>query len=369
MPRLVPDTFGQRIDAGGPLTLRVSSWLGGRRLSTASGLDRLQVVAQSWEISDTAESRASGELAFRVPNTEEWWPTFDEHPLATVGQRLWAQVGFGDERISVGWFRLLEDPEEDGAQLTVRAVGLTHEIDRARFLMPYQSPQGSTRAEALARLVAPIPVVLDAGVVDKPLPVYSQEEDRLQAVVDIVETWPARWYLGDDAALHVAPVWDDADPGEPTFELRGGPGGGLVQLRPRQQVVDPPNGFRVANVPEGDEPEVVGTWVVPGGPMRWAEVSGQPGPYGQKPQYFASALLPADEATLVRVAENMTRRGMRRKFSAEATCRPDPRLVLGDVGIAASKRVGIVSLCRLLSYRLSAREMSVQVALLGEVAR
>lgn len=367
MPRPVPDHFTNLIELGGPLTLRVSSWLGGARLTSPSGHDRLQIAAQSWTISDVADAKASGELTLQVPNTEEWWPTYDEHPLAAVGQRLWAQIGYGDERVSAGWFRILEPPEDDGHLLTVTAKGLTHEIERARFLRPYQSPTGGTRAGVLARLVAPMPLVLDPGIVDEPLPVYSQEEDRLQAVIDIVETWPARYYVGDDAALHVAPVWDDANPGAPTFTLTGGPGGGLVRLTPKQQTVDPPNGYRVSNIPEGDAAEVVGTWVVPDGPLRWAEANGQPGPYGQKPAYFASAILPGDEATLVAVAENMTRRGLRRKFTASAEARPDPRIAIGDVGLAASARVGFASLVRLTGYRLAPRLMSVDVAMLGEV--
>lgn len=366
MPRTAPDTFKDYVERSGPLTLRVSSWLGGVRLQL-DGRDRIPVVAQSWEVSDAADAKTSGELSFEVPNTAAFWPGHDEHPLAANGQRLWAQLGYGSERISAGWFRILDEPEDNGQTLRVTAKGLSHEIARARFLRPYQSPAGTTRAAALRQLVAPIPVVLDPGIVDEPLPIYSQEEDRTQAVVDITDTWPARWYIGDDAALHVAPVWDDMNPTEPTFTLTGGAGGGLVKLTPRQLNPDPFNGYRVSNVPEGDVAEVVGTWVVPDGPLRWSDPSGMPGPYGQKPGFYASALLPANEATLVEVARNMTNRGLRRKWAAQAVARPDPRLTIGDVGLAASGRVGITSLVRLTGYRLNPRDMSVDLALLGEV--
>ena len=367
MPRIAPDTFTNYVERSGPLTLRVSSWLGGTRLPL-DGRDRIPVVAQSWEISDAADAKTSGEITFEVPNTPAFWPTTDDHPLAANGQRLWAQVGYGSERVSAGWFRILDEPEDNGPTLRVSAKGLSHEIARARFLRPYQSPAGATRLGELRKLVAPIPVVLDAGLSDKVLPIYTQDEDRTQAIVDITDTWPARWYIGDDAALHVGPVWDDANPGAPTFTLTGGPGGGLVKLTPRQLNPDPFNGYRVSNVPEGDVAEVVGTWVVPSGPLRWSEPSGMPGPYGQKPGFYASSLLPADEATLVNVARNMTERGLRRKWAAQGVARPDPRLVIGDVGMAASDRVGIASLVRLTGYRLTPRDMAVDVALLGEVA-
>ena len=230
MPRIAPDTFTNYVERSGPLTLRVSSWLGGTRLPL-DGRDRIPVVAQSWEISDAADAKTSGEITFEVPNTPAFWPTTDDHPLAANGQRLWAQVGYGSERVSAGWFRILDEPEDNGPTLRVSAKGLSHEIARARFLRPYQSPDGATRLGELRKLVAPIPVVLDAGLSDKALPIYTQDEDRTQAIVDITDTWPARWYIGDDAALHVGPVWDDANPGAPTFTLTGGPGGGSTRTR------------------------------------------------------------------------------------------------------------------------------------------
>ena len=74
MPRIAPDTFTNYVERSGPLTLRVSSWLGGTRLPL-DGRDRLPVVAQSWEISDAADAKTSGEITFEVPNTPAFWPT------------------------------------------------------------------------------------------------------------------------------------------------------------------------------------------------------------------------------------------------------------------------------------------------------
>lgn len=363
--REVPSGFAEQVERGGPLTIRVSSWLSGQRL-TLGGRPYLPVVSRSWAIADVADARASGELVFEVPNTREWWPAEADHPLAAYGQRLWAQVGYGDERVSAGWFRILDAPEDAGHTLKITAKGLSHEIERARFLRGFQTRPGWSRVHALRWIVAPMAVVLDPGIDDKPMPVTTWAEDRTQAVIDITDTWPARWYIGDDAALHIAPVWDDNAPAVPQFKLTGGAGGGLVSLTSKPRVVDPPNGFRVSNIPEGDAAEVVGTWVVPNGPLRWAD-GDMPGPYGQKPEYFSSSVLPGDELTLRNVAKNMTLRGLRRKWSAEATCRPDPRLQIGDVGLAASNRAGFASMVRLTGYTLTATQMDVTVAALGEV--
>ena len=353
-----PDTFATSVEHGGPLTCRISSWLGGQRLGS------LPVISQSWEIGDTADTKTSGELSFQVPNTADLWPSHDEHPLATSGQRLWVQLGYGGERISCGWYRLLDAPQDSGDTLTITAKGLSHEFERAKFLRPWQSEAGSSRVRELAKLVAPMPVVLDDGIGDAPLPVFSQEDDRTQAIIDLTDTWPARWYVGDDAALHVAPVWDDESPGAPVFEIAAG--AGLVKMTPKQTTPDPPNAYRVSNIPEGDVAAVTGTWVVPDGPLRWAEPDGRPGPYGQKPAYYSSALLPADQRHLEMIAEVMTRRGLRRKWTAEVVARPDPRIVVGDVGVVSSPRRGIVSLVRVTGLRLTAREAVYSVSLLGD---
>lgn len=357
--RSVPSSFDEHVRAGGPLTLRVSSWLDGSRLKVGA-LDRLPIATQSWEISAVADAKTPGELRFEVPNQPEYWPTSATHPLAAYGQRLWAQIGYGNERVSAGWYRIVEEPEDNGSTLQVTARGLAYEIARARFLRGYQTDGTSSRLQTL-QAIMPLPVVPDVGVIDRSLQAgMSWDEDRFDALVDITDTWPARWYVGDDGAIHVAPVWDDQDPGEPVFALRSGPGGNLVGLQQiRTGVADPPNGFRVANIPEGDEPEMVGVWTVPEGPMRWW------GPYGQKPEYYSSPLLPASEAVLIETAKNMTMRAIRRKMTASAQITPDLRLQIGDVGTVASPRAGVVSLVRLTGYRLTPRSMSVDLSLLG----
>lgn len=208
------------------LGLQVQSWLGGTLLAADVPVD------SAGEESDRT-LRVPERLTFRVPRTdrgESWSPVSADHPLAANGQRLRVQLGVGVagtgyEWLQRGWY-VITDTETTGDMVTVTAAGLLYLVEEARLVAPLQ-PTG-TLVSALRALVEPaLTVAVDGALTDRAVPSgINWDEDRLQAVLDLLDAWPAEAVVDPAGFLSVVP---DVTPTAAVLELTDGVGGTVVR--------------------------------------------------------------------------------------------------------------------------------------------
>lgn len=156
----------------------------------------------------------------RVADGVNWTPTLASSPLAAFGQRLRIQLGVGIGQDGVEWFDrgefVINQSDVDGDRVTVQAVGLLALVDEARLVSPFQ-PTG-TFVSTLRGLVEPaLTLAVSAALVDRAVPTgINFDEDRLGAVQELLDAWPARMLTQPDGTLLIYP---DADPAVASYAL------------------------------------------------------------------------------------------------------------------------------------------------------
>lgn len=312
---------------------RVDSWLAGVQLAAALPVDAGTVT---YDDTGTLKRRLSLTVPAHTP-TMNLDPAGDPSaPLAAYGQRLHVATGIGYPNGAVeladhGWYLTTSWQRDDAdGTITVEAFDLAQLIADDRLTAPSAPPPGATYASEFARLVGGLlPVVVDAGLVDRAI-VGSVvwDRDRDAALTMLCQAWPARWYVGDDGAAHVAPPYPAVAPDAvPDVELSDGTVGTVVTRARRGDrgalynvlVVDgrtPDNGAA--------RPHAVAQITDAASPIR------ADGPYGRVVRFYESDLITtqqqADDAA---AAMLVTYASAGRVESATAV--PDPALQLGDV--------------------------------------
>lgn len=205
--------------------LAVDSWLGGRLLAAD-----IPVTAASEETDRTI--RVPERVTFTVPRRDRgvsWSPVGDDHPLRAAGQRLRVRLGIGLANGSIEWFQrgwfLIHDSAVDGDTVTVNAVGLLALIDEARLVSPFQ-PTG-TLVSTLRALVEPaLTVAVDTALTDRAVPSgINYDEDRLGAVLELLDAWPADASINPDGVLAVTTATPST---VPVLSITNGAGGTIV---------------------------------------------------------------------------------------------------------------------------------------------
>lgn len=205
--------------------IMVESWRGSELLS-----DNVPVVSATEE--GKRDSRVPELVTLTVPRVDRgfsWSPVSDDHPLAANGQRLRIQLGIDigngqTEWFQRGWF-VITDSETNGDTVTVRAAGLLYLIDEARLVSPFQ-PSGNL-VGTLRGLVEPaLTVVVDAGLPNRSVPSgINYDEDRLGAVLELLDGWPADAYVTEDGYLLVTSATQSTTP---VLTLTNGEGGTII---------------------------------------------------------------------------------------------------------------------------------------------
>ncbi|MDG4790368.1 DUF5047 domain-containing protein [Micromonospora sp. WMMD1102] len=202
--------------------LAVESWLGDELLSDAVPVD------SGGEETDRT-SNVPERVTLTVPRRyrgESWTPIAADHPLAANGQRLRVQLGIELAGGTVEWFQrgwfLIEESAVDGDSVSVEAVGLLALIDEARLVTPYQ-PSG-TFVSTLRGLVEPaLTVVVDPALTDRSVPSgLNFDDDRLGAVMELLDAWPADAMVTPDGYLSVVPAVQSQDSVLLITDLAGG---------------------------------------------------------------------------------------------------------------------------------------------------
>ncbi|MGC4769197.1 DUF5047 domain-containing protein [Micromonospora sp. DT44] len=316
-------------------SLRVESWLGGQLLADDIPVDSAR------EESDRS-LRVAERVTLTVPRRDRgmsWSPTTDDHPLAARGQRLRVQLGIGvgngdTEWLQRGWF-VIEESEADGDDVSVTAVGLMSLVDEARLVSPYQ-PTG-TLLSTLRGLVEPaLTVVVDPGLTDRAVPTgVNYDEDRLDAVLELLDAWGAEAWVTEDGYLYVA----DATPSTvPALSLTSLAGGTIIEATGSSSRKDAWN-VVVARGTAADGSQVQGVAYDFTGP---AAVGG---PFNPLPvPYFYSSPLVTTVAQATKAAQTVLARKKRstsKEFSVDMV--PHPGMQAGDtISVTTDEYTGLL---------------------------
>lgn len=294
-----------------------SSWLGGDYLGVVPALE-------DWAITDKETDAVRGELSFAVPRLPEWEPTGWDHPLGNNGQIIRARVGLRsavDEPIvwaDLGHYRI-ESATPGDDQIDVIAVGPAKIIEDARFTVdPLIMPGATHHARAAWIVQALVPLSMGPGLVDRTIAAETVSgRDRLKALTDVLESWPAVMEPEGAGLIIRAPYESEGNAPELTWS--DGEGGTLVEAAPATGDDDRiPNAMVVSN----DTGTLQAIAAVDVGPMRYG------GPYGYRPEFYASPLFTSVQQCLD-TARTRLARAQRRTGRITATAVTDLRVTVG----------------------------------------
>jgi hypothetical protein len=306
------------------MVVRAESWRAGELLAddipiAGGGEDRDRSLTVPERTTLTVPRRDRG---------VDWDPIDPAHPLAAYGQQLrisyGIDVGGSTEWISRGWF-LITAAETDGDTVSVQAEGLLSLIEEARFVAPFQ-PSGTLVSTARSLVEPALTIEVDGSLVDRSVPVGMQwDEDRMAALNEVLDAWPAVPRVTEDGFLRIEPL---VDTGTPVLSVTDGVGGTVA----RWQAASSRDGAFTVVVARGEDSDgnqVQGVAYDRSGssPLR------ADGPFSPLPvpYFFSSPLLTT--VAQCRTAAQTTLSRLRRTASRMLTVTmvPHPGLVPGDV--------------------------------------
>lgn len=203
----------------------VDSWL-------ADALLAESIPISAGELAEAGDQAIPGRLTLTVPAVDElgrkWTPTDHLSALSQHGQRLYVthNVVRGDDTslvVGLGWY-VVQDWDLTRAGVEVEATGLLQVVADSQLVTSTSPPAGATFASEAIRLVdSLVPVDIDAALVDRAVPAnMAWQDDRLQALIDLLKAWPARMYVDESGVLNITTPYAKADPAEVTlYQLNG----------------------------------------------------------------------------------------------------------------------------------------------------
>ncbi|MDW3849651.1 DUF5047 domain-containing protein [Micromonospora sp. BRA006-A] len=315
------------------LRLAVESWRGDELLA-----DDVPVSAASEE-SDRS-LRVPERVTLTVPRYDRgmsWSPVADDHPLAANGQRLRVQLGVdlgGDqvEWFQRGWF-VVQETNADADTITVNAVGLLALVDEARLVSPFQ-PSG-TLTSTLQGLIEPALTVVVEGLSDRAVPGgINYDEDRLGAVMELLDAWGADAVVTEDGYLSVFPMGPSLTP---VLALTDGAGGTVIQAT-GASTRDRAYNAVVARGTAADGGQVQGVAYDYTGPKAYG------GPFNPLavPYYYESPLLTTVAEASAAAQTVLSRLKRTTSLEFQIACVPHPGLQTGDtVSVTTADYTGL----------------------------
>lgn len=355
----VSDTVRAIID-GGTMNyyVKVSAWRDDELLAEDIP------ISAGGEESDRS-SAVPERIVLTVPKVDRgvsWMPVTDGDPLGAEGQRLKVSLGVGKGADGIEWWQRGEfvlfstEEDEDGKSLRVTAVGLLYLVQEAGFVSPFQ-PSG-TIAGTLRALIEPaVSADLDSAPADRSVTSTTANwDDRLGAVYELLDAWPAAAFMNEQGYLEILPDVTPTVAVRSFSDRRGGTMVTAVGASTRD------GGFNVvvATGTAADGGEVRGQAYVTSGPWTYGTGSANPLPV---PFGYSSPLL-ATTAQCTAAAGTVLARKMRaavlRRFTV--ICAPDPTIQLGDpVSITNDEVTELLCTVETLSLPYTPGPMTMQV--------
>lgn len=341
------------------MAVRAEAWLGD------------QLLAADIPVADGGEDRDRSltvpeQITLTVPRRDrgiDWDPGADpEHPLAAYGQQIRVDYGIhlgGDdwEWINRGWF-LITSSSSDSDTVTVNASGLLTLIDEAKFVAPFQ-PNG-TLASTVRSLVEPaLSANFDGTLVDRSVPLGMQwDDDRMAALNEVLDAWPADARVTEDGYLLIEPL---NDTGTSVLDLTDGAGGTVVRWQ-GSTTRDGAFNAVVAQGEDADGNQIQGVAYDLDGASPY-RVDGNFNPL-PVPTTFASPLMTTVAQCRAGAATRLNRLRRTASRRLEVTMVPHPGLVLGDiVSVTGQGLTAAPCMVEALSlpYSPSAQNLTVRV--------
>jgi len=305
--------------------VRVESWLDDQLLADDIPID---AGREDGDRSQAVPERVSLTVP-RVADGVDWSPDGDDyHPLAANGQRLRVLLGVGLANGVIEWVRRGEfvvfSSEASDETVSVEAYGLLWLIAEARLVSPYQ-PSG-TLVSTLRGLVEPaLTVDVDAALTDRAVPSgINYDEDRLGAVNELLDAWPATAQVQPEGYLLVKP---DTDPSVADLALSSTGSQAVVINRTGSSTRDGFANVIVARGTAADGGQVQGVaYDASTGPRRY----GGPANPLPVPFYYASPLLTSVAQCNTAANTVLARRRRLAQKPFDVVIPPRPDIVVGD---------------------------------------
>lgn len=305
--------------------VRVESWLGDNLLADDIPVD------SGREEGDRSQA-VPERITLTVPRMDndgvDWSPTGDLHPLAGNGQTIRVNLGLELANGVVEWVQrgefVIYESGADGDTVTVSAYGLLWFVQEARLVSPYQ-PSG-TLVSTLRGLIEPaVTVVVDGSLTDRSVPSgINYDEDRLGAVGELLDAWPAVAQMQPEGYLLVEA---DVAPTVADLALVSTGVQAVVINRTGTSTRDGFSNVVVARGTAADGGQVQGVAVdSTSGPRRYGgEANPLPVPF-----YYASPLLTTVGQCNAAAATVLNRKLRTAQQPFDVVIPPRPDIVLGD---------------------------------------
>lgn len=323
---------GSRVGWG----VRVESW----QLGFGAQEPQPEILAESVPIESgslewDADDVVSGQLTFQVPADTEWIPRRTTDPLAAYGQQLRVMAllerpGLSSVPLEVplGWFKI-KSTTPDGDLLTVKARDPRMIIEDARFLAPWSSRPGETFMGVTRRLLDyMIPVWFAPSLSDRACPVRTWDRERIDALKDLMDAWPATGYMDESGVLVLTAPFQGVP--LPKFTFRDGDVGTVISAVPERDDAQGFNAMVASGTGADGQPVWGAAFVEAPHPMFYGNAITGYGPYGRKPGFYTSDLLTTTLQCEAAARSLLTKAMQRQAITWRVECAPDPRVEIGD---------------------------------------
>jgi hypothetical protein len=315
-----------------PLVTRIDSWYGGSLV-----LADVPLTAGTITFDDTGTLKRA--LRIAVPRQTYQHGRLDPGgdpygPLAAYGQRLHVRTGIGhadgtSELLDWGWYLITGWSLSEDDTLTVDAADLARLIQGRGFTAPAGPGFGASFYSAFSSALdgilplAPLPDGLEDGPVS---PTMVWDRDRLAAINNICEAWPARWFVDDTGTIQLAPPYPDVPSDAPAdVTLIDGNAGTVVhRARAAQRGAIFNTVVVTGRAGAGATPHAVASITDPASPIH------PDGPYGAETRYLSSDLV-TDQAQAELAAAALLAQSSTVGRTEIVTCIPDASVQLGDI--------------------------------------
>lgn len=311
----------------------VQSWRGGSMLAANVPVSRGRVTAS---VSQEVPER----IKITVPRFDggvDWLPQSPEDPLARFGQELsvsivvWSAVTGSEYETRIGRYVITAwDYDDTAGAISVDASGLLHRVERARLTSTMTPRVGGTLQSEARRL---LPAGLSAGfspaLVDRACP-RSMEwaEDRLSALYEIADAWPARLRTDQWGQLQFLPPLPEVP--VPALSLSDGiahqglPGNARGTVIGADRSDDSAGAYNVVVArSSASDVDIQAVATQDSGPMATT------GPMGEVVRFWSSPLL-TTQAQAQASAETMLANSLWPRRTVPVELVPDPRIDLDD---------------------------------------
>lgn len=321
---------------------KAASWRDGQLLA-----ESIPVV--SGRLEAVTSSKVPERVTFTVPEASmvagrsfSWVPGDDPaHPLAKYGQTIDLAVEVRPSLAATasltrrGRFRIHDwDYDDEAGQVTVTALGVLKRVQEDGFTTPEVPRAGGTLGSEFRRLMPPgIPVYIHPGLVDRPCPrSFQWSQDRLDALYEIAEAWPARLRTDQWGQVQLLPPLPAVP--TPVLHFTDGEGGTLISAPRHDTRAGLHNvvvGTSTATDSAAQDP-IRAVAAVSHGPLK---VTSDGTGYGAVTRYWSSPLA-VTKGQLQASVDTLLADASRPAVVRTVFCAPDPRVDLDDP-VAATK--------------------------------